>query len=276
MGLIAGLDQLPAPRPASVPFYVDDRDVLAVHVWNNQVTLTLRIWARILDLDGIIQTVESTVTPATNLIHQVFRTPLIAGYLLTVGVYPVSGTPIRGQVWGIIALERTPSSNNLHTATLARGYITEFDSLAWPATKFDDSVEGPGYTLNITGFSSGAGYEQSWTVAASQRWQAFTVVLALTTSAAAATRQVHLHILSGATVLCDIPSETTQAASLTYTYYFGPFGYAPAPVGTNVYVALPGVLPVMAGWKIATLTDNLQSGDQYSTPSFMVSQWIEP
>jgi hypothetical protein len=276
MGLTAGLDQLTQAPPLKPTTYVDDRDVLALHVWNGGVTCTLCLWARVLDLTGVIQTFQWTLTPSTSRAENVIRNPLISGFLLSVGVFATSGTARRGQVWAVVALERTFPPAGVLTETLVRGYLTATDSLNFPFAGDEDSVESPGMILSVAGTAPSAGAEISFTLYAGARWNLNGAVISLTTSSTSATRTVQLLITDGTNTLWTIPSQTTQAQSLTYTYYFAPYGFTPTVVGTNVFVAIPFNIPLMQGWKINTSTSNIQAGDQYAAPRFYTTEWIEP
>lgn len=276
MGLSAGLDQLPAKRPGSVPFYVDDRDLIAVQVWTLITAAPMRVWARILDLQGIIQTFEWTFTPASASLLASYRAPLIAGYLLSVGVYATTGTPHRGDTWAVISLERIAVSGNRNAVALARGYITNADSLSWPANNFSYSIEGPGRITRDTTAAGGAGAEYTYIATGAIRVMLRGMLLTLTTSGVAATRRVHLQFQDNSgSIVADIPSQTTQTASLTYTYYFFPYGFTPTVVGTQVFVNIPPNLPIVANWKIKTATDLIDTGDQYSAPALWLETWIE-
>jgi hypothetical protein len=120
----------------------------------------------------------------------------------------------------------------------------------------------------ITGSDPAAGAEVAYTVPAAVTLKLIAVRFSLVTSATAATRTVQLIIDDGTDVLWRRISPATQTASLTRQYLF----LADLTVEDSAFDAngdvklfLPS-LPIDSGWRIRTLTSNIQSGDNFGAP----------
>jgi hypothetical protein len=98
-------------------------------------------------------------------------------------------------------------------------------------------------------------------------WLAFT----LTTSATVIVRTVSLDMRSGGQVVQRRDSVVTQAASLAYSYGWGPNAQASAVLGANNFVSNPLPMPLMLFVvddtftpQLRTTIANFQAGDQIS------------
>lgn len=126
-----------------------------------------------------------------------------------------------------------------------------------------------------TGSDPAAGAEATVTVPAGEFWVVHAILLTLVTSVGVANRRVELQIDNGTTVFFRLAHAADQAASLTWRYQFANHGYRDAAVtGTN-NVANLGV-PVFTlgpGYRIQTVTANLQAGDDYAAPVLFVADY---
>jgi hypothetical protein len=117
------------------------------------------------------------------------------------------------------------------------------------------------------GTDPAAGSEVSVTVPAGEQWELEAVRLQLVTSAVVATRRVVLVIDDGAgNILAEIATGFGQTATLTTDYTYTHTGYE--TTGTrfsNIQQGLPRML-LAAGYRIITVTDGLDPGDNYAPP----------
>ncbi|MBM7788857.1 hypothetical protein [Tenggerimyces flavus] len=109
-----------------------------------------------------------------------------------------------------------------------------------------------------------AGVEMTvFTVPAGQVWELQTLRFALVTSATAATRRVHLVFDDGTNILARFAVLSTQIASLTYNYTFARDVDNATETGLEVVTRLPRLL-LPTGFRVRTITENLQVGDNFS------------
>lgn len=142
-----------------------------------------------------------------------------------------------------------------------------------PAFSAGAAPDGPGTIRSITGTDPAAGAEISETVPADARWRLMGVGLTLVTDATAANREVRLVIDDGTTIIAEIPAGVTQVASETRRYSFGAgFPRGAGAQSLNVIAPLPPVV-LGAGYRVRTLTTNLQAGDNYGAPQLLVEEW---
>lgn len=132
-----------------------------------------------------------------------------------------------------------------------------------------------GRIRSITGTDPAAGAEISEVVPDRRRWRILAVRFSLTTDATAADRIVHLHLDDGTSIFADVCVTTAHAASITKVYNFSNYGSTQLAPTTCLYIPLPP-LPLMPGYRIKTITDNLQAGDDFTAPQLLVEEWIDP
>jgi hypothetical protein len=132
-----------------------------------------------------------------------------------------------------------------------------------------------GRILSITGTDPAAGAEISETVPDRRRWRILGVHFSLVTDATVADRLVHLVIDDGSNTLIQICVVTAHAASITKQYSFSNFGSTQLDPVLCFYLPLPPLL-LTAGFRIRTVTDLIEGGDNYSAPQILVEEWIDP
>jgi hypothetical protein len=118
------------------------------------------------------------------------------------------------------------------------------------------------------GTDPAAGVEASVTVPAGVQWELYSVGITLVTSATVANRTPHLIIDDGTNIVANLVPAAVQAASATVAYQFTQAGvdYAAVRDGVMLVGQIPTGLRLAAGWRIRTLTTNLDVGDNYGPP----------
>lgn len=118
-----------------------------------------------------------------------------------------------------------------------------------------------------------AGTELSHTVPSDVAWLVVGAYIGLTTNATAANRRLSLVFDDGTTNFARLPIGVTQAANLTYTYSFAPGLPRASAVESNVVVSpLPDFM-LPSGYRIRTLTENIQSGDDFTAAALYVVEF---
>lgn len=103
----------------------------------------------------------------------------------------------------------------------------------------------------------------AFTVPAGQVWELQSLRFSLVADATVANRRVHLVFDDGTNILAKVPVLSAQAASLTWAYSFVREADNAAVQSLEVVTRLPRlVLP--SGFRVRTVTENLQAGDNFS------------
>jgi hypothetical protein len=124
--------------------------------------------------------------------------------------------------------------------------------------------------------SPAAGVEWTQTVPGGVIWELLSVKLRLVTSAVVANRQTILQCRDQDDVILRAGSNNVNIpASSTQTVTFENVGAT-----TNLGSVIQGLLPsppfvLQSGWKVGTLTNGLDAGDQYSLVTLTVREWSE-
>lgn len=120
---------------------------------------------------------------------------------------------------------------------------------------------------STVGADPAAGAEATVTVPAGETWELESFRVTLVTSAVAANRRVTLVIDDGTNILAEIVAGLDQIASQTITYsYTADAGYETTATRSGVIQqGIPRML-LAAGYRIRTITDNIDVGDNYGAP----------
>ena len=132
----------------------------------------------------------------------------------------------------------------------------------------------------ITGTDPSAGSEISETVPSGKKWRLISLFIELATDSTTADRKIKLVIDDGSTTFWNVNTHLNHPASDTRNYVFAS-GHQQDTDQTNfdndkiALLPLPNNLILKAGYRIQTITANLQSGDNYSAPKMLVEEWVE-
>ena len=134
---------------------------------------------------------------------------------------------------------------------------------------------GGGQILRIVGPDPALGDEVSVLVPTDRRWRLVTLNLLLTTDATATDRQVGLILQNNALgAVFTTGLAGAQPASTVRNYAYGNRPFV-GPVVTDLdQIPLPSPLILGPGFRILTLTTNLQAGDDFLAPILLVEEWI--
>lgn len=259
---------------AAAPFYVTGEDDLRL-VLRTAIACTVSVEGRFLNQDGCITPfVEPFVSTSVTRAAQTFSWRLGCGWVLSLAVRVVVGTPQLGQVYGLVRVQRGQGTGAINIGTLCAGYLTESDDLAFPGSPVMASVAGPGTIIRSTIANPAAGADFVFAPPSRIRWRLIAVNFTFA-AVGAANREVCLLATDGAGTVAFIPSGVTQIAAETRVYSF--FQAAPRGAGAqslNVIAPLPFLL-ANSNWSINSSVVNIQVGDQLSNISVTVEEWIE-
>lgn len=250
-------------------------DALRVTSWNAATGVTLTVEGRFLTRNGDVKAFARTHTPNTDRTAASTVFALGEGWLLNVQVRASVGTPRIGQCFALLELVRGTASLQTPIGTLAQGYVTATSRRTWPGSPLEASTAGPGVVRSITGTDPAAAAEISEMVPTGARWRLISVFAVLVTDANAANRDAALTLDDGTTVFARIPGGQNDIAAQTtrFNWTLGGVRFTIAQDRTMT-PGLPDVY-LLAGHRLATVTANIQVGDNWGAPQLLVEEWIE-
>lgn len=256
-------------------FFVTGEDWIQLAALNSAAGVTLLLAGRFMQLNGEVTSFTHYLTPATDRTLSSATTALGNGFILNLTVRAFSGSPQIGQCWARVQVYRGQNTTPTLLGTLAAGYVTYIQPLAYPAGIVRGSLDGPGAIRSITGSVPAAGAEILETVPAGARWRFLSLRAELVTSVDAANRVVTFVFDDGVNVFAVAGANFVQAASLGRIYDVGAYGILGDLGNARVAVAAPADLVLPAGARIRSLTQSLQAADEWSAPQLLVEEWIE-
>lgn len=272
---------VPALAPSGA-LYLTGEDFLRLNVFNSAAGVTVTLAGRFLPAPQPGEAwrphprpFTHTLVPATDRSVSTRMASLGDGWLLSCGVFASAGTPRRGHCFAVVDVVRGDNVNATPLCTLLQGYLTDTTRRAWPGTLLESSVIGPGVLRAIAGTGVGAGVELSESVPTNARWRLLAFFSTLITDVTVTNRDVAMTWDDTLAIVARFPAAQNHAASLT-TRYCWTFGGARAPIAQDrtIIIPIPDVwLP--EGFRIKTVTTNIQAGDAWATPKLFVEEVIE-
>lgn len=255
--------------------YVAGEDNLRLRSLNSAAGVRLNCTGRIRGRDGTIRPFSFDHVPNTNRTVAATIAAVGEGWIVNLRVAAAGGTPLIGQTWAIVELVRGFTGASEINGTLASGYVTTNQPIAWPGSPMRGTLEGPGVIRSIAGTNPAANVEWSETVPAGARWQILSLSNVFVTDANVANRFPRLIIDDGAANVYESDPAAALAASLTRIYNAGLGTARLDAVSTNAQWALPEDVTLMAGSRIRSFVTNLQAGDNWGAPQLLVREWLE-
>lgn len=254
--------QVAAPGP-----YVRNGDFLRLNATSTDASATLVLNGRLLRPDGEIVPLNLTM-PITGTGNQTaVAMPLVEGWIVGFIVFVNAGTITDGEIVASVDVVQAAGSGLTRVMCLASGEVTNTRSLGLGAYIFGAAASTSAAPVVATNAAAnpGAGAELSWTVPASQIWEVQGVRAILTTSATVASREAAMTVDDGTNQFIKVVPGAVQTASLVKGFTYADIGSAyTAPSSGNFMISFPKILAA-AGYRIATVTANIQVGDQWSS-----------
>lgn len=260
------------------PVYCSGEEALNLICLNSAAGVTVELRARFLSPEaGRVNMIRQTLVPNTNRTAKNIVIPLAAGWLLDWSVIVTAGTPLVGQCYAILQLQRGLAASALELSTLGFGYITTNQRLYGSDGSYRGALEDEGAALSIQVGTPAAGSDWLQTVPAGARWELISIFAALVAANAGVARAARLAIDDGVNPLMEVPASATQAINTTGTYCWsaGAGGPITADVGF-FYAPIANDLWLRAGWRIRSSTGAINAADQWGSISLLVREWLEP
>jgi len=261
----------------TVQRYLTGSETLRLTVYNSAANVRVSIAGRRFPYGGTtVSEFASTLTPTTNRLATVLDLTPGEGWLLGLAVRVVAGSPLEGQTYVVVEIGNGAGATFQPFDTLIADTVTSAHRVAWPGSPIRGPLDGPGAVRVITGSTPAAGAEISETVPTGARWELKTLWVVLVASATVATRTPQLRLDDGTTTLMQVPSVTQLVASQTAAAEFAQgMPYAAQVNALGAPSGLPVNNRLAAGHRIRTSTSNIQVGDQYGAPQYVVVEWLE-
>lgn len=258
------------------PFYVSGEDHLQVRAFNT-ATVTLAIVGRMLLPDGRVMPFVESFTPSTGGALATKLIVLPEGWLLNVAVQVTSGTPTSTQTLALLRIVRGFDTSLQSLGTLAQGFVTASQEVSWPITftgaAASASAASAPTVQTIVGTNPAAGIEIAETVPASTVWELLAIKAQLVTDATVANRLAILTIDDGTNVQWQGETNGNQTASNNPTYTGGAGLPTMTPLTNGRTWQLMNKCILAAGYRVRTVTTNLQAGDNWTAPVLLVQVW---
>lgn len=268
-GLI-DLEQLTA---ALIPVSKNDR--ILVRSWNTLAGSTFVVRARILNRKGEIEPQDFTEGPTSDQLLTSDSFGLSDGILVGLTVRPTVDTK-RGETYCEIRLGLGSTATFFDEYRLCRGYVAVEGGPKWPFGIDEPAVAGRGFLRSITGTNPAAGSEIQETVGSNLVQKLLSLRASLVLDTNTPTRFPTLRLDDGTTVYFDSGTTTGHGANASLQFHW--FPGAPVNVNSANHITLPlsNNRLLKETFRINTEVTNLQVGDDWSAPQYLVEEWLEP
>lgn len=266
-----------APSIAMSGTYVTADDSVELFVRNSNTNLTaVTAQLRILRPNGTIMVQQMVMNnPSTARGGNVLIQPLFEGFLLAAIVGPPAVQNSRGQTYVQLFIIRGAVAGTLFSEMLCEDYLTSGLQPSWPGSRFSAATEGAGFITTYRSAVPVAGQDPTMTQPAFTRWRLLSVWGHLTTSAVVGNRAPTLIISAGGVTLLSLPAVAVIPANTGNDFSWAA-GLPLMPALFNQQAtALPTDFQVSENGTIATTTNGVQAGDQWTALAVQVEEWID-
>jgi hypothetical protein len=262
------------PPPGALLLSADE--FISVSAYNAVTGDIIRCTGRLLRPNGEVVTLFLVLSPTADRVRSFIDFPPIEGALLSFVLTPNPGGIRPGSLYAQAAIIRGAGDERLATLLLGHGYLAEALAVGWPGVTNQNQGEGRGIFRSLVGTNPAAGAEVSETVPTNARWRLVSLFAALVTSGAGAARVASLILTDPTGEAYRVQPVSTQAISLTRTYFGNSASIRPALIAAHIAWPLMPELILNEGATIATSTSNLQVDDNWGAPTLYVEEWVTP
>jgi hypothetical protein len=257
-------------------FYAAGEDSLRLVVVNSLAGVRVAVQGRRISDRGTLETFAYEHLPASDRTTTTQLLPLGVGAITNVVMFASAGAPVIGQTYAMLQLVRGTTGALTLLGALLGGPVTASQPLGFPGSPILPSTSVEPYLRAVTGTAPAAGTEITETVPTNARWELLSAWLNLQTSAGAGARDVAFVVTINGPRVLQVPTGIAHAPSERRFYTFANVGAALSDA-TNFIHSIPIGTPLElpAGSSFATLTTNLQAGDAWDTPRYLVRERLE-
>jgi hypothetical protein len=266
-----------APAALAAPWLFTGEDNLRLVIMNSQAGVTVTLGGRRMGpKDTSPQAFAYAATPTADRMPNTFNFSFGEGFLLNCSLIVTAGSPLVGQTYCMVQVIRGLTGSTLVLGCLLGGYVTAMQHLAYPGSPIVSSVEGGGYIRQIVGTRPAAGANLAETVPAGARWELLAFRVNFTCSGVAGNRSMTFTMTQGGQTFWSGPSDGVAAPSSTIPWVWAQGGQVIGTSNENVAQgSVPPDLWLLAGTVLGTHTTNLDVGDQFAAPDYVVRELLE-
>jgi len=265
-------------KPDNVPpsqyLYLQEGDFVLFNILSNVVNYTLTFRYRYLTPLGEIK--EGT-QQLVNTGQVIFTAKFHPGecWILTLALQQTGGLVSNSWYFAQIHIVRgyLNTTDLFSHGAIWEGYVLGVSAHGWPGTTPQRSTDGAGTLRSITGNTPAGGADISETVPQNRRWNLLSFFATLTTSAVVANRQPILQVNDGAHNLLSIDAAANVVASTAIQITWAPGFLTANGIRGDQIAPIPTPTSMKGTYKINTFTANLQAGDSWSAPQYLVQEW---
>jgi hypothetical protein len=257
------------------PLYLQTEDSLLLLLSSPilQTYAGLALILRWLRPDGEVVSIRKPVSGAGSNAQLAFT--LGEGFLLSATLSGLPTAPTYpGSTFATLVVQRDTPEAAIYSWVLFADYVTISHFPSWPFGRNVLSQEGPGRLRSIVGSTPAAGAEINEVVPSNVRWRLMAIRFLFTTSATVINRRVSFLRDDGVNAYEQMDSSFTQAASIATFYSANQNGGVTAAGDASIRIQTDTSLLQDSTHRIRTSTQNIQAGDQYSAPVYLVQEWI--
>lgn len=262
-------------RDRNQGIWIEHSDRLYVAAYSSVASLVVQFSGYFRKMNGEVIEYAVIVNPTSDRAVTEGNQFFGAGFLLSCVATLASGNASRGQCYVRAMVQRSTGTPMVKLHNVLGGYVTDDYSPSFPYGKIEGPLEGPGNLRSITGTDPAAGSEMSESVPTGARWRLHGVQVVMVADANVANRQVVLKIDDGTNLLFSAGATVNQTASQSNRMYFASYGTEDTSNSSALLNFIPVTTLLLPGWRIRTITDNLQVGDNFGAPQLAVEEWIE-
>jgi hypothetical protein len=180
----------------------------------------------------------------------------------------------RGACWVRVNIGRGSFLQADIRVTLLQAYVTQLFMAAWPGSTPEHPLGGAGNVRAITGTDPAAGVDISETVPTNALWRLISLAATLVTDATVINRSPTIAFDDGASVYFRSELSFFHTATNTVLYSASASPIFSTTLVAQAPIAIPPGILLPPGHRIRTLTTNLQAGDNWSAPVFLIEEYV--
>lgn len=258
-------------------FYVKADDTIVYNVTSQINNININCRYRLMRPDGTITINLQVMQYTGGGAGQTLTVNLIEGWLLSVQMDTQNNNVPDGACYVLAAIGHGNTATGTGNTVLFADYLISFQWIGWPGSGINRDTQGRGWPETLVQATTGVGTQITLQLASGHRFAIDSVAVTLVTSATVANRLVVAELSDQTRVYVQAPTNQAQAASTTFTYYWGKglqYGFLN---GNTVYS--PWVFDQESGGDIGVqviaAAFALQAGDQFSNLIVRLRHWHE-
>jgi hypothetical protein len=258
------------------PYYVDDATYIRIQETSNIGGVAIQYGFRRGTVDGQVLPTRAQLLSAGDLVTHTQDLQLGGGLLYNVTVATELGIG-EFSIFVQVFLIQGTGPNAIKLACLVAGYITGTQSLGWPGSPVQNSIEGNGRTRQILLANPGLGHDLTVSVPLNTRWRFQAFYALFQADGTAGARQPFFNIVGtlGATLLFMPWPSTIGLGGASHCMAGEAYPWVTAPGNQNQMLPTPAALDLGPNAIIRTFVSGMALGDAWLNGSIAVLEWLE-